>query len=127
MKSKKVFSYLTLAVALLLCFSVNVYGASANAILLATESSTVSSAIGLSTYSDYSALNSKDSAYSVYANVQCAFPGKSWKQVESTLMAAPGIANGTNYATENANWRLELNPWGWGFIGCSANGIISYD
>lgn len=127
MKKSKIFTSLILSFVFLICFSISAYAASANVYLDPSESSDVSSAIGLSNYSEYSALNDAGSLFGVYAIVQRAYPGDGWEVVEETLMEAPGISNGDNYASEDASWRLELNPYGWGFIGCQASGKIWFD
>lgn len=126
MKKSKLFTKLVLCIAVLICFSTSVNAESANVVLDVDESSVETRVIGLSQMVDYSAINEPGSLFKVYCNIHRSFPGKDWDKVQETLMDTPGVASGTVTADENANWKLELNPKGWGFIGCKAYGLIEY-
>ncbi|GAB6087970.1 hypothetical protein [Alkaliphilus crotonatoxidans] len=125
MKKNKLLKFLVLSI-VLLSFTISANAATATVYLRTDQSSASSSIIGLSNKADYYAANSPNSLFSVYANAYRAYPGKGWQQVAESLMSTGSSASGSLTGTEGANWYLELNPWGWGLIGCEAVGTISY-
>ncbi|QUH20200.1 hypothetical protein [Alkaliphilus sp. B6464] len=126
MKKSKLLINLALCLVVLICFSVSVNAETASVVLDASESSDSTDIIGLSDYVNYEAANSPNSLFSVYATVHRSFPGKGWSKERESLMAKGTGSKGKVTATQDANWQLELNPKGWGFIGCEAVGSIWY-
>lgn len=126
MKKSKLRTKLVLCIAFLICFSARVNAASSYAILTQAQSSATSKVIGLSKFAKYSALNDKSSLHKVYANIYSSEPGKGWKKVKSSLMNAPGIAQGSTHSSKKSNWKLELKVKMPGNKWCKANGKIYY-
>lgn len=125
MQKNKLAKFLALCF-VLVCLSVSVNAESTTVYLKADQSSVTSSTIGLSDYVNYYAANSPNSLFGVYAIVHRSFPGKGWINVSESLMDAGTNSSGRVDEDEEASWKLELNPWGWGFVGCEAVGEIKY-
>ncbi|SCG83856.1 hypothetical protein DW1_2292 [Proteiniborus sp. DW1] len=125
MKKNKLTKFLVVCI-ILVCLSITVSAESATVYLRADQSSAISGVIGLSKSVDYYAANSPNSLFDVYAIVHRSFPGKGWYKVKESLMDAGTSSSGRLSEKEEASWKLQLNPWGWGFIGCEAVGEIKY-
>ncbi|MBN4051091.1 hypothetical protein JYT99_03290 [bacterium AH-315-E09] len=126
MKKSRVLTTVVLCLTVLILAQSTVYAGSASVHLDYDDSSVVSSVIGLSNSVDISAINEKTSLWRVYSILHSSQPGKNWQKVRTVTMSVGGVDNGVYASVDSANFKLELNPRGWGFVGSKAYGNISY-
>ncbi len=106
--------------------STTVLAAETNFTLTTSQTSSISSNLGLYKTGGLTGSNSADSSSSVFLILRSSFAGKGWVTRGEVEMAKGKTGSiSTITLDEGASWQGELNPWWWGGKGCIASGKLT--
>lgn len=115
---------LTFVVAIMAVISIGSLSASAASVTLKTTQTSAVSGNVTGTWKYFNGKNNSTSLHSVYFTAQYS-DGDGWHDDAQSLVPKGVTLGDTNTSTrQNCLWRLELNPQGYGYTNCSANGQI---